>query len=163
MKSREGVIIFVIKDGKVLLAKKTRVLGIGLWNGYGGGFDSEKDKDFFDCAVREFGEESGGATLKREYLEKVGFIHFHNGDKFEFKAHIFISIDIKGEPQSSEEMSEPTWFPLDQLPPDEEFMDSDNHWIPRILAGEKIKGNVWYDGEFRLTERGVEITVVDSF
>lgn len=163
MKTREGVIVFVIKDDKVLLAKKTRVLGIGKWNGYGGGFEPEEDKDLFDCSVREFGQESGGATISKEHLKKVGFIHFHNGDKFEFKAHIFIAHDINGEPRSSEEMSDPTWFPLEEIPPHEEFMDSDKHWIPRILAGEMIKGDVWYDGDFRLTERGVEITVVDSF
>ena len=163
MKTREGVIVFVIKDDRVLLAKKTRVLGIGKWNGYGGGFEPEQDIDFHACAVREFGEECKGATIQRENLTKVGFIHFHNGDKFEFKAHVFIADDINGEPQSSEEMTEPTWFSLSEIPPSEDFMDSDKHWIPRILAGEMIKGNVWYDGEFRLTERGVEITVVDSF
>lgn len=163
MKSREGVIIFVVKDGKVLLAKKTRVLGIGKWNGYGGGFDPELDQNINDCVVREFEEESGGGKIKHEHLEKVGFIHFHNGDNFEFKAHIFIISDIEGEVSDTEEMIDATWFEIDQIPPAEEFMSSDYLWIPRILSGEKIYGHVWYDDEFQLTNRGVEIQTVDSF
>jgi 8-oxo-dGTP diphosphatase len=163
MKTREGVIIFVIKDNKVLLAKKTRVLGIGKWNGYGGGIDPETDKDLIDCAVREFSEESGGGILQREYLSKVGYLHFHNGDTFEFKAHIFIANEIDGEVSDTSEMIEATWFPVDQIPSSNEFMESDYLWIPKILAGEKIFGHVWYDGDFKLTDRGVEIEVVESF
>jgi ADP-ribose pyrophosphatase YjhB (NUDIX family) len=88
MKKVQGKIVFVVKENKVLLAKKTRVLGIGKWNGYGGGFDPEKDRNFLDCAVREFGEEAGGATIKHEDLEQIAHITFHNGNKFEFTAFI---------------------------------------------------------------------------
>ena len=163
MKERTGTIVFVIKDGEVLLAKKTRVLGIGLWNGYGGGFDPELDKDLFDCAVREFGEESGGASIVKDCLEKVAYIEFHNGDKFIFKATVFIANKIVGVPTDSEEMIEPTWFPIEGLPSKDQFMDSDVHWIPLILKGEKIIADVWYDGNFILNERGVEIRKVDTF
>ncbi|MEI6042675.1 MAG: NUDIX domain-containing protein [bacterium] len=161
MKERTGTIVFVIKDGMVLLAKKTRVLGIGLWNGYGGGFDSETDQDLADCAVREFGEESGGASICKSDVEKVAYIEFHNGDSFLFKAHVFIVNNIIDIPTDSGEMIEPTWFSVDELPPKEQFMDSDMHWIPRILKGEKLIADVWYDGNFNLTERGVEIKKVD--
>jgi 8-oxo-dGTP pyrophosphatase MutT (NUDIX family) len=167
MKSMTGVIVFIIKEG-VLLAKKTRVLGVGKWNGYGGGFDNETDSDLVETAIREFWEESGHCLILPSWLEKVGYIHFHNGEKFEFKADIFIAHDVmipgnKSVPPDSEEMVEPTWFPLDAIPPGEEFMDGDRHWVPRILTGEKIKGHVWYNGDFELTEQGVEIETVDSF
>ncbi len=163
MKKLQGTIVFVVKDGKVLLARKKLVLGIGKWNGYGGKLDIEIDKDFLHCAVREFGEESGGATIKRGDLEQVALVTFHNGDKFEFTCYIYIASDLKGFPTETDEMGEPTWFPIDRIPPKEDFMESDYFWIPRVLSGEKLLGDIWYDGEFHLTKRGVELQTVDHF
>jgi len=163
MKRFSGAIVFVIKDEKVLLAKKTRVLGVGKWNGYGGNFDPKLDRDFKDCAVREFTEESGGATIDRDDLEQVCDITFHNGDKFEFRVEVYLAHKITGEPRDSVEMVEPTWFLRVKLPPAEEFMESDPYWISRILAGDKLYGHVWRDEEFRLTARAIELEVVDHF
>ena len=42
-------------------------------------------------------------------------------------------------------------------------MEADKHWVPKVLAGEMIKGDAWYDGEFQLTNRGVEIETVKGF
>lgn len=149
MKIITGTIVFVTKNEKVLLAKKARVLGIGKWNGYGGSLEPQ-DSTLKDCAVREFNEESNGASIKKEFLTKVGEIIFHHGEKLEFTAHIYIADDIVGEPKTSGEMVDPTWFPIDNIPSSDEFMESDKFWIHRILRGDKIKGEVWYDNDFKL-------------
>ena len=158
MKIKTGTVIFVIKNGKILLAKKTRVLGIGKWNGYGGAFDSAVDKTQEDCAIREFEEESNGAKIKKDFLEKVAIITFNNGDKLEFTVHFYIANNIIGKPTSSLEMSDPTWFPLDSLPDWNDFMESDRFWMPRILNGEKVKGEVWNDDNFKLIAHAVNKT-----
>jgi len=96
-------------------------------------------------------------------LEQVALVTFHNGDKFEFTCYIYIASDLKGFPTETDEMGEPTWFPIDRIPPKEDFMESDYFWIPRVLSGEKLLGDIWYDGEFHLTKRGVELQTVDHF
>jgi len=161
MKIKTGTVIFVIKNGKILLAKKTRVLGIGKWNGYGGGFDPKVDKTQEDCAVREFQEESNGAKIKKEFLDKVAVITFHNGNVLEFTVHFYIANNIIGMPKTSDEMNDPTWFPLDKLPDWDQFMESDKIWMPRILEGEKIKGDVWNRDDFSLIAHN--INTVESF
>jgi len=161
MKIKTGTVIFVIKDQKILLAKKTRVLGIGKWNGYGGGFDSKVDKTQEDCAIREFMEESNGAKIKKEFLDKVAIITFNNGDKLQFTVHFYIANDIVGIPKNSTEMADPTWFPLNKLPDWDDFMESDRIWLPLILKGEKVKGEVWNDDSSKLVAH--EINKTESF
>lgn len=56
---RQATLCLLIKDGKILLAMKKRGFGVGRWNGAGGKFDSEKDKDILGAAIRETKEEIG--------------------------------------------------------------------------------------------------------
>ena len=160
MKIISGTIVFVVKDGKVLLAKKTRVLGIGKWNGYGGARLQNKDsKQWLEttrqCAVREFKEESGGAEIKEEFLKKMGCIIFHNIGKFRFLATVYIANDIIGEPSDSDEMVNPTSFPLNGLPSADKFMEGDVHWLPDLVNGEQLSGCIEYDIDFHLKKHEI--------
>ncbi|MBI4136155.1 MAG: NUDIX domain-containing protein [Candidatus Vogelbacteria bacterium] len=48
---KEATLVFLVRAGKVLLARKTRHIGEGRWNGYGGGIDS--GENLIQCAIRE--------------------------------------------------------------------------------------------------------------
>ncbi len=139
-----ATLVYPIRNGKVLLAKKTKKIGIGLWNGWGGA--KEKGETIREAARREFEEESGCFAALEDF-EYVGKVTFHNqkadGRKFDVEVHIFLLLTWEGEPKSCREMIEPTMFPINALP-FSKMMTSDKDWLPVILSGQLIEAEVWY-------------------
>jgi len=134
--------IFIIKDDQVLLAMKKRRYGAGKWNGYGGKLD--EGETLLQAAVRELMEEST-LEIQEEDLEKVGELTYIEQADDDLKVHVYLLRDISGEPVETEEMA-PQWFQIDDLPLDT-MWDGDKHWLPRILAGEKLVGTLRFEGE----------------
>jgi 8-oxo-dGTP diphosphatase len=139
-----ATIVFPIKGSEVLLAKKTKKIGVGLWNGWGGA--QEERETIRQTALREFAEESG-LSANLENLEYAGKVTFHNqkadGRKFDVEVHMFLLRKWSGELKSNPEMIEPTFWPIDNLPFDQ-MMASDRDWLPFVMKGERIDGDVWY-------------------
>lgn len=154
---------FLLRDGKILLAKKAKKIGAGRWNGYGGGIDGDETPE--DSMIRELKEEAGVDVYKNS-LEKVAIIDFHNtksdGEIFVCRVHIFFISDWIGEPKETSEMLNPTWFDISNLPL-EEMMPDDKDWLPQVLAGKKITARA-YVGPFQKTSLAeMEIKYVKSF
>lgn len=83
-------VVFPIRDKKVCMAIKTRGIGKGKRNGYGGGL--EQNEDMFACTIRELKEESGVETDPGS-LSKVGFIKINNlnaDGSFKFSCHLHV-------------------------------------------------------------------------
>lgn len=140
-----ATVCFLKKGNKILLAIKGRHIGEGSWNGYGGGIDSgEKPKE---AAVRELREETNGVVALPEHLEKIAEIDFHNtksdGRNFVCKVHFYLVEKWQGEIQETEEMLNPTWFDIKNLPL-EKMMPADKKWLPIALSGKKIKARPKY-------------------
>lgn len=138
-----ATLIFPIKDDKVLLAKKTKKIGVGCWNGYGGLVEDEETPE--EAAVRELEEESS-LVVSPEDLDKVALVDFHNNKKekpYICRAHVYLARTWAGEPQESDEMLSPTWFHSLQIPL-EEMMAADRQWIPPVLDGKRIKATAHY-------------------
>lgn len=139
-----ATLVFPIKDSKVLLAKKTKKIGIGLWNGWGGA--QEEGETIRQTAHREFQEESS-CSASLEDFEYVGKITFHNqksdDKKFDVEVHVFLLKKWQSEAKSSSEMVEPTLFPIDALP-FSNMMASDIDWLPVVFSGEWFEAEVWY-------------------
>lgn len=139
-----ATVCYLIKDNKVLLALKTKKIGEGCWNGYGGGI--EEKESVIEAAVRELHEESGVVAIP-EYLEKIAVVDFHNtksdGSTFICRVHFFKVFKWTGDPQESEEMITPTWFEINNLPV-EKMMPADVYWLPLALGGKKIIGKAHY-------------------
>ncbi len=158
-----AVLCFLIKRDKVLLGLKTKKIGQGCWNGYGGGIEGvETPKQ----AVRREMEEEARIKILPDELEKVAIIDFHNTKSdstiFTCRVQVYLSHQWEGEPQSTEEMASPTWFKKEELPLDK-MMLADKEWLPIILAGKKIIADAKY-GPFQKTLLGkVNITYVDYF
>ena len=158
-----ATLVFPLKEDKVLLAKKTRKIGVGKWNGWGG--SQEEGETIRETAIRELLQESGLLALKED-LEYCGKVTFHNqksgGRKFDVEVHMFLLQKWSGEIRPNpEEMTEPTFWPINKLPFDE-MMASDKGWLPFVLASEKIDGDVWYILDQNHLAKPSEIRKVDK-
>jgi len=132
------------QDSKVLLGMKQRGFGVGLWNGPGGKFNEEKDKNPEESFRREALEEAG---LIIGQIEKVGLIEFEFADEPGkiLETHVFRVMAYAGQPQDSEEMCW-QWFGNDEVPFDK-MWPADKYWLPTILAGKKVSGYVLYSDD----------------
>ena len=152
-----AVLIFLIRGKEVLLARKMFHIGAGCWNGYGGGIENGETPIL--AAKRELEEESG-VRVRLGDLELAAEIDFHNhplGQKpFVCRVSVFLAHQWQGEPKETPEMMTPTWFPISELPL-ENLMLADPHWLPQVLAGEKILVEAWYGPRQKTLLRPVEI------
>lgn len=135
-KVQQATLCFLIDGEKVLLAMKKRGFGVGLWNGVGG--KVAQGETIESAAQREASEEIG---IKIIEAKKAGLIHFYFPEDPKKKdwnqdVHVFLVTKWEGQPQETEEMR-PEWFGISEVPFGEMWSD-DPHWLPRILAGERI-------------------------
>ncbi len=145
-------------DGKVLLSMKKRGFGVGNWNGSGG--KVQEGESVEEAAVREVSEEIG-VTLATKDLEKVYELNYIKTDdpQWGMFVHGFIVRTWSGEPTESEEMK-PAWFDLDKIPYDKTWADT-RHWLLKVLAGEKVKGDFIYKPDGKSLERFDVASVVN--
>jgi 8-oxo-dGTP pyrophosphatase MutT (NUDIX family) len=155
---RDVSIIFLVRREKgevseVLLAMKKRGFGEGLWNGYGGKFDQEKDKNLVNSAIRECKEESG---LEISDLKKVAEIEFthQSMDNFQQRAHVYLVEEWKGEPEETEEMK-PKWFNVKDVPYGKMWVD-DAIWLPKLLSGETLKAHFVFGKDDEILEQSIQ-------
>ncbi len=132
---------FLFRDGKILLAKKKRSFGVGKWNGYGGKLDEGETP--LQAIVREVKEESNLIVPESSFVE-LGFIDFYFDDKPEWDQRVVIYKvdDFSGEPEETEEMM-PTWFNINEIPWNE-MWKGDDQWIPFVIEGKKVKGEIHF-------------------
>lgn len=137
-----STLCFLLKEDQILLAMKKRGFGEGKWNGVGGKVD--EGESIAHAAVRET-EEEIGVTATESDMEFVAELHFRSpsNEKLNWNVHVFFLRAWRGEPQESEEMR-PRWYPIHQLPFDSMWAD-DKHWLPHILAGEKVVADFEFD------------------
>lgn len=160
----KATVCLPVKDGKVLLGMKTRKIGMGCWNGYGGGI--EEGENVLECAIRELEEESGLKT-RFEDLEKVAIVDFHNeksdGSIFVSRVHFLLVKDWIGEPKETEDgaMITPTFFDIDNLPYDK-MMPADKEFFPLILNGKKVLVESHYTPYQKELKREVKIQEVEE-
>lgn len=145
-------------EEQLLLALKKRGFGQGLWNGVGGKVLPEESP--LTAAIREAKEEIGIDVVT---LQKVAEITFYNPPEpskdVDFQCHVYFATKWMGEPSESEEMR-PQWYALGQLPFENMWAD-DPFWLPRVLAGEKIRGMVRIDANHTMIEK--QFDVVEQF
>ena len=129
-------------ERQILLAIKKRKFGEGKWNGVGGKL--EEGETVARAAVREAREEVL-VDIEESSLTQVATIEFvyEGNPEWDQEVHIFFTEKWEGEPSESEEMR-PEWYSMDNLPFDRMWAD-DPHWLPRVLAGEKLKGSVTFN------------------
>ena len=151
---KQTTLCLLVKGDEILLAMKKRGFGEGRWNGTGGKFDPENDKDIFDTAKRETKEEIGVEIINPE---KVGLFHFYFPHKPEWDqdVHLFLAKNWIGNPEESEEMM-PKWFSFDEIPY-EQMWDDDKLWLPHILDGKKLEADFIFREGDKIEEHNIKI------
>lgn len=132
-------LLFLLRESEILLAMKKRGTGEGKWNGVGG--KVAEGESIEQATIRECQEEIGVTPL---VLEKVGLFDFQiPAQDFHNVAHVYFCRQWEGRPIETEEMR-PQWFALDSIPFSEMWSD-DIHWLPKVLAGEKLEARFLFD------------------
>ena len=131
-------------QGRVLLGRKKRGMGLGKWNGFGGKI--EAGETMRQCAVRELKEECG-LIARTQDLELVAELYFRNVDDPEWShaGIVYVVRNWKGNPTGSDEM-EPRWFSVKMLPFNQ-MWQADCQWLPLILQGKRIRGTINFSAD----------------
>tara|TARA_Y100001934_G_C12334355_1_gene766771 strand:- start:773 stop:1282 length:510 start_codon:yes stop_codon:yes gene_type:complete len=133
-------LLFVVKDGRVLLIRKKRGLGAGNINGPGGHIEAGETP--IECAIRETREELCITPLN---VEARGEHWFHSDDFPHIVAYVFVATDYHGTPTETDE-AVPHWFAFDDIPYAEMWED-DRYWLPQVLAGKRVMGRFVFTGK----------------
>lgn len=141
-----ATLLFVIRDGMILLIRKKRGLGAGKINGPGGRL--EPGETALEAAVRETREELGVEALSPELH---GELHFQFVDGYSLLCSVFLSPDCIGDPIETDE-ADPIWTPLEKIPYHEMWAD-DQYWLPGVIDGGKFRGFFVFDGDIMLSHQ----------
>lgn len=148
-----ATLLFVVRDGQVLLIRKKRGLGAGKINGPGGKLDPGETPE--ECAVRETMEE---LRVRATGVSEVGRLSFQFVDGLKLFCHVFRADDCIGEPQETEEAL-PHWTAVDAIPFDEMWAD-DREWFHLLLERRKFVGYFDFDGDAMLSCRVDEVAAL---
>lgn len=138
-----ATLVFVVREGSILLIRKKRGLGAGKINGPGGRLNPGESP--LECGIREVREELHITPLG---LRKSGENLFQFTDGYSIHVYVFVAADLQGEPTETEEAI-PLWAPVTDIPYDEMWED-DVLWIPLLLSGTHFKGRYIFDGDVML-------------
>jgi 8-oxo-dGTP pyrophosphatase MutT (NUDIX family) len=134
----------IIRGNQILLGLKqgSPEIGEGTLNGPGGKFEPKLgDRTILGCLFREVIEEFG-IFLDLTRTKKVAIITFHRNGEPYMEMHTYRTSDFSGEPRETESMI-PEWHDIDKIP-FERMLESDPHWLPQLIRGEKFRTNVYY-------------------
>ena len=142
--SDRATLLFVIREGEILLIRKKRGLGAGKINGPGGRL--EKGESPLEAAIREVQEEVGVTPTG---IRERGELRFQFVDGYGIHVHVFSATGCLGEVRESDEAL-PLWTPLCDIPYDEMWVD-DAIWLPWMLEGKRFSGCFLFDGDAMLS------------
>jgi 8-oxo-dGTP diphosphatase len=140
---QRATLLFVVRDGEILLIHKKRGLGAGKINGPGGRLDPGETP--LDCAIREVQEE---LVVTPHDISKAGELRFQFVDGLSIHGYVYRASDCDGEPQETDEAT-PIWTRLDAIPYEKMWAD-DREWLPLLLTGTYFDGRFLFDGDTML-------------
>jgi 8-oxo-dGTP pyrophosphatase MutT (NUDIX family) len=129
-----ATLLYVVREGRMLLIHKKRGLGAGKLNGAGGKVDPGESP--LEAAVREFEEELEARPIDPE---KFGEVAFDVVDDDSILIHVYRADRLAGDPAETDEAT-PVWVELDAIPYDRMWAD-DRHWLPLLVEGRTFR--VW--------------------
>jgi 8-oxo-dGTP diphosphatase len=145
-----ATLLFVIRDGHILLIRKKRGLGAGKINGPGGRLHDGETP--LEAAVREVEEELRVTPTEPSWC---GEHRFQFVDGYSLHVDVFTASDCVGEPEETEE-ARPLWTPTHAIPY-EEMWEDDRLWVPLMLSGQHFSGKYIFDGDTMLDHEVVVI------
>jgi len=141
-----GTLLFLRDDDRVLLIRKKRGHGAGKINGPGGKIDPGETP--LAAALRETQEETGIRVTDAALVAEFRFLDLVAQQWY---GYVFLAHEWQGTPQETAE-ADPFWCPIAELPFDA-MWDDDRYWLPRLLAGERLRGEFLFDDGRLLAHR----------
>ena len=135
-----ATLMFIREGDDILLIRKLRGIGAGKINAPGGKIDPGESP--LEAAVRETREELHVTPVDPR---KMGELSFAMSDIPDIFVHVFLARGCEGEPKETEE-AVPMWTHWRRIPY-ELMWEDDQHWLPRMLDGEKFRGRFYFEGE----------------
>ncbi len=135
-----ATLMFIIRDGRVLLIEKKRGLGAGKINGPGGKI--EPGETPLEAIIRETEEE---LCITPHAPVKLGELRFVMSDCPDILCHVYRSDEFSGIPTETDE-AVPVWTALDEIPYHRMWED-DQHWLPLVIARRTFIGSFVFEGE----------------
>ncbi len=135
-----ATLMFVVRDGQILLIEKKRGLGAGKINGPGGKIDPGETP--LQAVIRETEEELLATPVS---VRKLGELWFSMSDCPDILCHVFRADDCHGVATETEE-AVPLWTSVDAIPYGRMWED-DRHWLPFVLNETTFHGRFVFDGE----------------
>lgn len=138
-----ATLLFVVKDGRILLIHKKRGLGGGKVNGPGGKLKPGEAP--VDGAIREVQEE---LLVTPTGVRPAGELSFQFTDGYSIHVYVFTADGCVGDPAETDE-AVPLWVSVEEIP-FERMWEDDRLWIPLMLDGRPFKGRFLFDGDAML-------------
>ncbi len=135
-----ATLMFIVRDGEILLIEKKRGLGAGKINGPGGKIDPGETP--LESVIRETQEE---LLITPHAPRKLGELHFSMSDCPHIHCHVFRADGFDGTPTETDE-AVPVWTPLAEIPYHRMWED-DIHWLPLLLRDRPFLGRFAFNGE----------------
>lgn len=141
-----ATLLFVVRDGQILLIHKKTGMGAGKINGPGGRVDAGETP--LDGAVREVQEE---LCVTPTGVGRAGELFFQFVDGYAMHGIVFTATGCTGDPCETHEAA-PLWTSVDSIPYDRMWAD-DRLWLPLMLEGRGFRGYFIFDGDAMLDAR----------
>ncbi|NJM37562.1 MAG: 8-oxo-dGTP diphosphatase [Akkermansiaceae bacterium] len=135
-----ATLMFIIRDGRILLIEKKRGLGAGKVNGPGGKIDPGETP--LQAIIRETQEE---LCITPHSPRKLGELKFSMSDYDDIHCHVYRADDFSGVPTETDE-AVPMWTSLGEIPYHRMWED-DQHWLPQVIKDQSFLGRFVFDGE----------------
>ncbi|MGA2477282.1 MAG: 8-oxo-dGTP diphosphatase [Spirochaetia bacterium] len=141
--TEKATLLFVIRDGQILLIHKKTGLGAGKINGPGGRI--EPGETALQGAIREVQEE---LCVTPSGVREAGELYFQFIDGYALHGSVFSASGFSGELCETREAA-PLWTPLESIPYGRMWAD-DILWLPLMLEGQGFRGYFIFDGDTML-------------
>jgi 8-oxo-dGTP diphosphatase len=144
-----ATLLFIRRDGKLLLIHKKRGLGAGKINGPGGRVDPGETPR--QAAIREVQEE---LRITPTGVKKAGELLFQFTNGHSIHGYVYTATGYVGRPTETHE-AKPIWISVLEIPYHRMWAD-DRIWLPLLLAGKRFRGRFLFRGDQML---GCDLTV----
>lgn len=150
---KQLTLLYLVREGEVLLALKKRGVGAGYYNGVGGKVEPGENAE--QAALRECFEEILVHPKNYYKTAELVFDEIFQGKRDLFNIHAFVCKKWGGTPKETEEMR-PKWFKISNLPLGK-MWPADRLWLPDVLSGKKLFGKFVLDDNDQVASKNVKI------
>ncbi|MBU4338744.1 8-oxo-dGTP diphosphatase [Patescibacteria group bacterium] len=148
---KQRTLCLLIKNGKILLAKKKRGFGEGKWLAGAGG-KVEELETLENAIIRETIEE---INVTPNNFVRIATLNFYfpyadKPEKWNQQVCVFVSNDWSGEIKESDEIL-PQWFNFSEIPFDLMWSDA-YYWLPDVIKGNVLDADFLFKSNLEVEE-----------